>query len=69
MWRTSVTGEFVSKDVAANWAATRLPAEQAAVLVNAREAYLSGCKNDWQNRRQELQLTVSSLQDCILTNL
>lgn len=69
MWRTSVTGEFVSKDVAANWAATRLAAEQAAVLVDAREAYLSGCENDWQNRRQELQLTVSSLHDCILTNL
>ncbi|CAM3755555.1 aminoglycoside adenylyltransferase family protein [Xenorhabdus thuongxuanensis] len=69
MWRTLVTGEFVSKDVAANWAAARLPAIQAAVLTDAREDYLRGREEDWRNRQQELQLTVSSLHDCVLTNL
>ncbi|BET98067.1 aminoglycoside adenylyltransferase domain-containing protein [Xenorhabdus taiwanensis] len=69
MWRTLVTGEFVSKDVAADWAAARLPAIQAAVLTNARENYLRGREEDWRNRQQELQLTVSSLHDCVLTNL
>jgi streptomycin 3"-adenylyltransferase len=69
MWRTLVTGEFVSKDVAADWAAARLPAIQAAVLAHAREIYLRGREENWQNRRQELQLTVSSLHDCVLMNL
>lgn len=69
MWRTILTGEFVSKDVAADWAATRLPIEQADVLVDAREAYLSGCESDWRNRQQELQHTVKSLHDHVLANL
>ncbi|EAO8221481.1 DUF4111 domain-containing protein [Salmonella enterica] len=69
MWRTVLTGEFVSKDVAADWAATRLPIEQADVLVDAREAYLSGCESDWRNRQQELQHTVKSLHDHVLANL
>ncbi|WP_340618992.1 aminoglycoside adenylyltransferase family protein [Xenorhabdus entomophaga] len=69
MWRTLVTGEFVPKDVAAGWAAARLPATQAAVLADARETYLRGCEEDWRNRRQELQITVSSLHDCVLMNL
>lgn len=69
MWRTSVTGEFVSKDVAADWAVTRLPTEHADVLVDAREAYLSGCESDWRNRQKELQHTVKSLHDLILANL
>ncbi|OKP02645.1 aminoglycoside adenylyltransferase family protein [Xenorhabdus eapokensis] len=69
MWRTLVTGEFVSKDVAADWAAARLPAIQAVVLTDAREAYLRGYEEDWRNRQQELQLTVSSLHNCVRTNL
>ncbi|OTA18545.1 hypothetical protein Xvie_00373 [Xenorhabdus vietnamensis] len=69
MWRTLVTGEFVSKDVAADWAAARLPAIQASVLSDVRETYLRGHEEDWRNRQQELQLTVSSLHDCVLTNL
>jgi predicted nucleotidyltransferase len=69
MWRTLVTEEFVAKDVAADWAAARLPAEQAAVLANAREAYLGVGEEDWQNHQQELQLTVRSLHDAVLANL
>ena len=40
MWRTLATGDFVPKDVAAEWAIPRLPAEAATVLAGAREAYL-----------------------------
>ncbi|KMJ45793.1 adenylyltransferase [Xenorhabdus khoisanae] len=69
MWRTLVTGEFVPKDVAADWASARLPAMQATVLADARETYLRGCEKDWRNRQQELQITVSSLHDCVLMNL
>ncbi|WP_205085256.1 aminoglycoside adenylyltransferase family protein [Photorhabdus khanii] len=69
MWRTLVTGEFISKDAAADWAASRLSAIQAAVLADARETYLIGREEDWRNRQQELSLTVNSLHDCVLTNL
>ncbi|WP_340610270.1 aminoglycoside adenylyltransferase family protein [Xenorhabdus bharatensis] len=66
MWRTLVTGEFVPKDIAADWAAARLPAIQSTVLADARKAYLSGNEDNWQSRQQELQLTVSSLRDYVL---
>ena len=69
MWRTLVTGEFVPKDVAAEWAAAHLSSEEAAVLKNARDAYLGIGEEDWRNRRQELQLTVSALRDRVLENL
>ena len=69
MWRTAVTGEFVSKDAAADWAAIRLPAEQADVLTVARESYLSGRDSDWLNHQHELQRTVGSLQAQVLANL
>lgn len=69
MWRTLITGEFVSKDVAADWTIARLPAEQAAVLAYARDTYLNVHEEDWRNRQQELLLTVSSLHECVLANL
>ncbi len=69
MWRTLLTGEFVPKDVAADWAAARLPAEQAAVLADARESYLKAHEEDWRNRQHELRLAVSSLHDRVLVNL
>lgn len=69
MWRTLVAGDFVSKDVAADWAAARLPAIQAAVLADARETYLNGREEGWRNRQQELQLTVTSLHERVLKNL
>jgi len=69
MWRTLVTGEFVSKDAAADWAMARLPVIQANVLAYAREAYLKGGEENWPNRQQELELTVSSLRDFVMANL
>ena len=66
MWRTIVTGEFVSKDIAADWAAARLPAGQAAMITTARDAYLRIGEEDWQNHQQELLLTVNSLRNNVL---
>ncbi|WP_167371892.1 aminoglycoside adenylyltransferase domain-containing protein [Xenorhabdus beddingii] len=60
---------YPRKNAAADWAAARLPVIQAEVLAYAREIYLRGCEEDWRNRQQELQLTVSSLHDCVLANL
>lgn len=69
MWRTLTTGEFVSKDVAAEWAEKRLPVEQAAVLAGAREAYMGIRKDDWRTRQQEVRRAVSYLHDCVVAAL
>lgn len=69
MWRTLVTGEFVSKDAAAEWAEARLPAEHAAVLADARKGYLGTGKDNWQTRRQEARQTADYLHECIVSAL
>ena len=48
MWRTAVTGEFVPKDVAAAWAAARLPSTLGAWLDLAGRAYAGACDDDWR---------------------
>jgi streptomycin 3"-adenylyltransferase len=40
VWTTLATGEIRSKDAAADWALTRLPAEHRPVLRHARDLYL-----------------------------
>ncbi|MCX8999028.1 aminoglycoside adenylyltransferase family protein [Rhizobiaceae bacterium BDR2-2] len=52
MWRTLETGTFVPKDIAAEWAEARLPAEAATVMADARAAYLGLAGDDWRKRRQ-----------------
>ena len=52
MWRTLETGDFVAKDVAAEWAVPRLSASSAALVENAREAYLGLRKDEWQPKQQ-----------------
>lgn len=69
MWRTLVTGEFVSKDAAAEWAQTRLPAEHATVLADARDGYLGILKDDWGPRRQEVRRVADDLRACVAAAL
>lgn len=69
MWRTLATGEFVSKNRAADWAAARLPHAQAAVLIDARNDYLHGAGLDWQARRQAVRQTVSVLHNQVRASL
>lgn len=56
MWQTAQTGEFVTKDAAAAWAAKRLPAEQAAILDHARLAYLGQAATDHYPHDEASQL-------------
>jgi predicted nucleotidyltransferase len=49
MWSTVATGEISTKDAAADWAASRLPNEHAAILLRARDAYLSGGDEGWED--------------------
>lgn len=44
---TLATGEIVAKDVAADWALARLPAEHRPVLARARDGYRSGVYADF----------------------
>jgi len=65
MWFTAATGEFCSKDQAAQWAINQLPVEQAALLDVARKAYLGEVKDEWEEMETELAALVDSLRGAI----
>lgn len=65
MWLTASTGDFSSKDQAAEWAIPQLPEEQAALLDLARKAYLGEVKDKWEGMETELALLVESLRGAI----
>lgn len=66
MWRTLTTGQFVSKDAAAEWARPQLSGRTAGILALAREAYLGGRDDDLHLRRTEVSQAVEELRGCIL---
>lgn len=53
MWRTLTTGEFVSKDVAAEWVVPRLPPQLASTIAFAGRAYRGDVRDDWSDRAQD----------------
>ncbi|WKL24187.1 DUF4111 domain-containing protein (plasmid) [Sinorhizobium meliloti] len=62
MWRTSTTGDFVTKDAAATWAADQMPAHEAGTLIHAQEAYLGKVRDDWENRQAASERTATFLR-------
>lgn len=66
MWRTAATGEFVTKDAAAEWAVPRLPDEIAEVLICAREAYLGSADDAWEAHQAEVRRAASYLHQQVL---
>jgi predicted nucleotidyltransferase len=62
MWRTAVTGEFVGKDTAANWAASQVPTDIGDILRLAGNAYLGNAVDDWSDRAAEAQRASDYLQ-------
>lgn len=66
MWYTIETGRFTSKPQASEWAAARLPTEQADILGHACQAYLQGSDEDWQHRLSTLLLTIQNLSEHIM---
>jgi predicted nucleotidyltransferase len=48
IWATVATGEILSKDAAAAWAASRLPDELRPVMEEARRLYLRGGDDLWK---------------------
>lgn len=47
IWATLVTGVFVSKDAAAEWALERLPPQHRGVLAHARAIYRGDATDEW----------------------
>jgi len=65
MWLTAATGEIASKDRAAEWAAARLPHEQAALLDQARQAYLGRRHDVCEGRQPGLSALIADLRKAI----
>ncbi|MDE3812341.1 DUF4111 domain-containing protein [Sinorhizobium meliloti] len=66
MWRTSATGDFITKDAAATWAANQMPDQEAGTLIHAREAYLGKLRDDWGNRQSASERTATFLRQRVL---
>lgn len=69
MWRTLATGQFVSKDAAADWARPRLSDLAAGTLAIARDGYLGGGDDDLHLGRTEVLRTIEEMRGRILSNL
>jgi predicted nucleotidyltransferase len=66
MWRTAQTGEFVTKDAAANWVAPLVPHQIGATVRYAGQAYLGEVSDDWSARTSEAQRASDYLQTKLL---
>ena len=61
IWSTVATGEIRSKDAAADWAAAQLSAAEAAPLLRARDAYLAGGDEAWDELMPAARATAELL--------
>lgn len=69
MWRTLATGDLVPKDVAADWAVPRLRPEAAALMADARDAYLGIGPENWKGRQQEVRKVATELSERVAAML
>ncbi|NOK63770.1 MAG: DUF4111 domain-containing protein [Chloroflexi bacterium AL-W] len=58
-------GDIVPKDVAADWALSRLLQEHQAPLDLARRAYLGECYDEWEGREEAVDVLVKYMRDSI----
>ncbi len=65
MWFTASTGEFSSKDLAADWAIPQLPDENAGLLDIARRAYLGEYVDDWKGSETEVASLIDQMRKSI----
>lgn len=65
MLQTVTTGEFVPKNIAAEWAIPRLPSSVATVVFMASQAYLGQIRVDWSNHAQVAQRAADILAEKI----
>jgi streptomycin 3"-adenylyltransferase len=69
MWNTATTGQFVSKDSAAEWAGAKLSHRAADILALARDAYLGRAEDELHCRRTEVSQAVDEMRDGIVSAL
>ncbi|MCM2505549.1 DUF4111 domain-containing protein [Aureimonas altamirensis] len=69
MWSTATTGQFVSKDSAAEWAAAKLSDRAAEILTLARDAYLGRAGDELHCRRTEVSQAIDEMRDSIVSAL
>ena len=55
IWTTLGTGEFRSKDAAADWALERIPVDHRAVLARARAIYLGDAPERWDDLQSQVR--------------
>ncbi|HBL9196011.1 TPA: AadA family aminoglycoside 3''-O-nucleotidyltransferase [Citrobacter freundii] len=55
IWYSAVTGKIAPKDVAADWAIKRLPAQYQPVLLEAKQAYLGQKEDHLASRADHLE--------------
>ena len=65
IWTTVETGEIRSKDAAADWAIARLPASDGAVLATARDGYLMGLGESWDDQAPAVEACASRMAGAI----
>lgn len=63
IWYTAATGSIVPKDVAADWAASRLPEPHRAVAVAARLAYLGLAPDALASRGDDVAAFVAAVRE------
>ncbi len=62
MWFTLETGEIGTKDVAAEWALLKLPRALSPLLKTAKEAYLMGANDKWDDKENESFMLVGFMK-------
>jgi streptomycin 3"-adenylyltransferase len=61
VWFTLATGDFASKDEAADWAIERLAPGEAAALERARDTYRAGTYESWDFPTDAASVTAATL--------
>ena len=65
MWLTAATGEIGSKDLAAEWVYPQLPNDLAALLDQARKAYLGEVVDKWEGLETEVASLMAAMAKSI----
>lgn len=69
MWYTARTGSFAAKDAAAAWAMARLSDGDAALIEQARRAYLGEVAEDWGRQGDAVRRLADRLREKVLAAL
>lgn len=69
MWHTASTGNFLTKDAAAEWAITRLAGADTTALDYARRAYLGEVTDDWSREGDAARALAERLSERVIDSI